>query len=99
MKKATLFVVTAGVLGLGACSREDVSAIATSAGTSYNASYKDNVVKNWQSNVAGAPRCQEFKIRFKSAGDRHSNAANGAFAMDMMKIWEEAKSAQCGSAV
>lgn len=99
MKKATSLVVVICVLGLSACSPEDVNAVATTAGASYNASYKDNVVKNWQSKVVSTPRCQEFKVRFKSTGDRYRDAANGAFAMDMMKIWEEAKSAQCGSAV
>lgn len=98
MKKTALFAAVAVIWALSGCSRQDVRAIATSAGASYNASYKDNVVKNWQAKVAAGGRCQEFRNRFKAAGDRYNDAANGAFAMDMMKIWDSAKAAQCGSA-
>lgn len=99
MKAAALFAVAALIFGLDGCSREDVSAIASSTGATYNASYKNNVVKNWQSKVPNGPRCLKFKDRFKASGDRYSDAANGAFAMDMMKIWEDAKAVGCGSAV
>lgn len=98
MKQTALFAIAALCLGLSGCSRKDVSAIANSAGASYNASYKGSVVKNWQSKVSDGPRCKEFKDRFKAVGDRYGDAANGSFAMDMMKIWEDAKAAQCGSA-
>ena len=98
MKKTALFVAVALTGALSGCSRQDARAIATSAGASYNASYKDNVVRNWQAKVAAGGRCQEFRDRFKAAGDRYNDAANGSFAMDMMKIWESTKAAQCGSA-
>jgi uncharacterized protein YceK len=97
MREIALFFAVALTCALSGCSRQDAGAIATSAGASYNASYKDNVVRNWQAKVAAGGRCQEFRDRFKAAGDRYNDAANGSFAMDMMKIWESAKAAQCGS--
>jgi len=59
---------------------------------------RDNIIKNWQSKVSAAPACAEFKNRFKAAGERYDNAANGAFMGDMSKIWEATKAAGCASA-
>jgi hypothetical protein len=96
MHKVLSATVVAGCLfALGGCSRETNMAVGKVVADSYNASYKDGVVKNWQSKLDSDVRCSEFKSRFKAAGDLYDNAANGAFAMDMMKIWEDAKKAKC----
>jgi len=40
-----------------------------------------------------------FKERFKTAGERYDNAANGAFANDMSTVWEATKVAGCAASV
>jgi len=75
--------------------RGELNAALSSAGESYNETYKDNVVKNWQTKVASFPACDVYKERFKEIGARYDNAANGLFSMDMLKLWDEVKNAKC----
>ena len=82
---------------VGGCSREQTNAATAAVGKSYNLSYRDNVIKNWQAKVSSSTVCALFKDRFRTAGERYDNAANGAFVNDMMKIWEETKSAGCAA--
>lgn len=65
------------------------------AADSYQVSYRDSVIKNWQSRVSDSEACKPFKDRFMRAGKRHDNAANGAFHLDMMGIWEDVKKSGC----
>lgn len=69
--------------------------MAQSIGASYNTSYRDNVIKNWQNRVADTAECASFKARFKAAGDRHESAASGAFVTDMQKIMNGVKASHC----
>ena len=87
------------VLVLAGCSREQSNAAAAAIGKSYNQSYRDNVIANWQAKVSSTPACAPIKERFRTAGERYDNAANGAFANDMMKIWEETKSTGCAAPI
>lgn len=97
-QKKTWFALLAIIptLGFAGGPREQFNPAVNSAGKSYNQSYKNNVVKNWQLKVADTPQCRRFKDRFKIAGDRYDDALNGGFHMDMMKIWEDVKRAHCG---
>ena len=95
MKIATLLMLCI----LAGCSREQTAAIGNSVAKSYNESYKDNVVKNWQAKVASTHACSEFKDRFQTVGSRYDNAANGLFIGDMMKIWDATKAAGCAAPV
>lgn len=92
----SLFMIVGCLSALIACSRETNVALGKAVAASYHASYKDGVIKNWQSKIDGDVRCNEFKNRFKAAGDRYDDAANAAFVMDMMKIWDDAKNRKCG---
>lgn len=81
------------------CSREQVASASSTAAKSYNESYRDNVIKNWQARVSPAPTCVEFKNRFKTAGERYDNAANGMFMQDVLKIWDATKAAGCNAPI
>lgn len=87
------------VLILASYSKEQTNATAAALSNPYNQSYRDNVIKNWQARVANSQACAAFKERFKTEGERYDSAANGAFVNNMMKIWEEAKSAGCETPV
>lgn len=87
------------VLILAGCSREQTNATASAIGKSYNQSYRDNVIANWQAKVASSPACASLKERFRTVGERYDSAANGAFVNDMIKIWEETKSTGCAAPV
>jgi hypothetical protein len=87
------------LLVLLGCSREQVSSASGAAAKSYNETYRDNVIMNWQARVSTAPACMEFKNRFVTAGERYDNAANGSFAQDMIKIWDATKAAGCNAPV
>ena len=56
---------------------------------------RDNVIKNWQKHVSNSQRCKSYKERFKVAGTMHESSATGAFVMDMTKVKESAKKANC----
>jgi hypothetical protein len=99
LSNTALFVLLAVVLTVSGCSREQYSAAVNNAAKSYNLSSRDGVIRNWQAKVSKEPRCQAFSERFKVAGERYDGAANGSFAMDMMKIWEDTKSSQCAAPV
>lgn len=77
------------------CSKEQSNEIAITVAKSYNESYRDNVIKNWQAKVVASQNCNDFKIRFKNVGERYDNASNGAFMQDMTKIWDATKSSGC----
>jgi len=79
------------------CSPEQRNSAVSAASKSYLTSNRDGVIKNWQDKVSPSPACQDFKTRFKTAGERYDNAANGAFMNDMMKIWEATKTANCAA--
>ncbi len=87
------------LLVLAGCSREQTLEIGASLGKSYNVSYRDGVIKNWQAKVASAPACLGFKERFKAAGTRYDSAANGMFVQDMTTVWSDTKAAGCAAAV
>lgn len=90
----TLYLLIA-VLMLVGCNKQQASTDAIAVGKAYNISYRDNVIKNWQSRVSDAERCAQFKARFKVSGERHESAASGAFVMDMMNVWKDAQAAGC----
>jgi hypothetical protein len=92
--KAHYFLFAAALVLIG-CDKQQAADAANAFGKDYNTSYRDNVIKNWKSKVSDTERCAPFKERFKAAGERHESAASGAFATDMMKIWEDAKAARC----
>ena len=96
MKKITLAIL--GLLVITACSREDVLKTAGAIGASYNTSYRDSVIENWQAKVVDKPVCAQFRMRFKVAGEQYDSAANGPFQTDMLKIWTDTKAAGCGTA-
>ena len=93
-----IFVVLLLLISTG-CSREQTLEIGVSLGKSYNISYRDNVISNWQARVASTPACMSFKDRFKAVGTRYDNAANGMFVQDMTKVWSDTKAAGCAAAV
>lgn len=95
--KYTLVVLLLFVLF--GCSREQVASASANAAKSYNESYRDNVIKNWQARVSTAPACIEFKNRFQAAGSRYDSAANGAFMNDMTTIWDATKAVGCSAPV
>ena len=95
MKIATALLL----LILAGCSRVQTIEIAASLGESYNTSYRDGVIKNWQARVASTPACIGFKDRFKAAGTRYDSAANGMFMQDMATVWSDTKAAGCAVAV
>lgn len=84
---------------LAGCSREQATAIGNSAAKSYNESYRDNVIKNWQAKVVPTPVCAEFKGRFQTVGSRFDNAANGSFIGEMTKVWEATKIVGCAASI
>lgn len=89
------FYLLVAVLMLVGCGKQQASAAANAVGKEYNTSYRDNVIKNWQSKVSDTERCAQFKARFKTAGERHESAANGAFVMDMTSVWNDTQAAGC----
>lgn len=95
MKFATLFMLCV----LAGCSREQATPIINSVAKTYNESYRDNVIKNWQAKVAPTPACAEFKGRFQTVGSRFDNAVNGSFIGEMTKVWEATKAAGCAASV
>lgn len=88
-------LVVLAVFLLEACNQQQASSTAEAVGKAYNVSYLDNVIRNWQNKVADTDRCASYKARFEAAGSRYESAATGGFVNDMMKIWEEAKAANC----
>ena len=95
--KAHVLIVLCSV-AISACSREDVLKTSTHAGASYNTSNRDAIIKNWQAKVFEKPECTQFLERFKAAGEKYDNAANGSFQTDMQKVWMDTKLAKCGVA-
>jgi len=81
------------------CSPEQSSATVSTVTKSYIESYRDNVIKNYQTKVMNSPSCIQFKERFKTIGERYDSASSGAFMNDMMKIWEATKTASCSASV
>lgn len=90
--KISLIII---VFFLSSCSREQSGEIINAAAKTYNRSYKDNVIKNYQAKVLNTSPCAEFKSKFKVVGEPYESAASGMFAQDMSKIWESAKAAGC----
>lgn len=84
---------------LTGCSREQAIEINASVAKSYLQSSRDNNIKNWQARVATTPACAEFKYRFKTAGNRYDDSANGMYMNDMGTIWEATKAAGCAAPV
>jgi hypothetical protein len=80
---------------LVACSREQTNSAVIAVSKTYNESYRDNVIKNYQARVANTPNCSEFREKLKIVGERYDNAVNGGFANDMIEILKAAKAANC----
>ena len=94
-----IYTVLLFMLVLAGCSREQTNEITASVAKSYLASTRDNNIKNWQARVASTPACAEFKDRFKTAGNRYDNSANGMYVNDMDAIWKATKTAGCAAPV
>jgi hypothetical protein len=80
-------------------SSAEVSEVSNSVGKFYLESNRDSIIKNWQAKVSSTPSCVQFKERFKDAGGRYDNAANGMFVQDMTKVWDATKAAGCAASV
>jgi uncharacterized lipoprotein YajG len=89
------FYLMAAILMLASCNQQQATRTAIAVGKSYNTSYRDDVIKNWQSKVSDTERCAQFKARFKAAGERYESAASGAFVEDMMSVWKDTQAAGC----
>jgi len=89
------FYLLFAVLILLGCGKQQATNTAIAIGKSYNTSYRDIVIKNWQSRVSDAEHCAQFKAKFKAYGERHESAASGAFVIDMTNVWKEVEAAGC----
>lgn len=89
-------ILAAAAVGLfAACSQEDAVQGLQSAGKSYNASYRDKVIANWQARVRDDEPCKHFKQRFYQTGIRHESAASGKFVNDMQTVLNDVKASGC----
>jgi len=89
------FYLMIAILMLVGCNKQHATASAIAVGKSYNTSYRDDVIKDWESRVSDTERCVQFKARFKAAGERHESAASGVFVEDMMSVWKDTQAAGC----
>ena len=89
------FYLLVAILMLVGCNKQQATTTAIAIGKSYNTSYRDDVIKDWQSRVSDTERCAQFKARFKAAGERHESAASGVFVEDMKSVWKDTQAAEC----
>lgn len=90
-----LLIPLATLLALTACSREQSVEVVQTAGKAYNASYRDNVIGNWQRRVKDTPDCEPFREQFKIEGEKYSSPASGAFVTAMQRVKATAAAAGC----
>lgn len=64
-------------------------------GELWNSTYRDSVIRNYQTRIQDNARCDAYKKQMKHHGQRHGSAASGPFMMDMQSIIDSARADSC----